>query len=209
MRRHVFVAMFILPALMAASPGPSAGSENGLAATRGLVERLVASGRGETDVTLTRPDPLGGPSRVERGKLVVEPPARLRLDFPQTGERLAVRGSGGEWVQPGPKQMIRLNADQCEQVAGLWSVFLHGGDFNERRAGERRYLITPRDLDSGLPDSITIKLDAHGLPVALETRTGDEPATRYDFKAWRFTRPAGDAGFVLKAPKGFAVVDLP
>jgi outer membrane lipoprotein-sorting protein len=172
--------------------------------------RLAGAGRGEAAVTLTRSDPMGGPARIERGRLALEPPDRLRLDFTPSGERIAVRGDGGEWVQPRARQMLRLRAEQVNQAAALWSVFLRGGrdDFSERSLGNGRFELEARDSESVLPERIALRLDSRGLPVRVELDdAGDQ--VRYDFSGWRFTRPAGAPAFVLRAPKGYAVVDLP
>jgi hypothetical protein len=183
----------------------------GLTATRRLVARLAASGRAEAKVTVTRPDPLGGAATVQRGTLALEPPDRVRLDFPASGERLAVHGDGGEWVQPAVRQMVRIRRDQVALAAWLWDVFLHGGSdrFVERSTGARQFVLAPRESHSGLPDHVTLRLDSHGLPAALEIddQTGD--GASYRFGGWRFKRARGDSAFVLRAPPGYAVVDLP
>mgnify|MGYP001195749181 CR=1 FL=1 len=84
----------------AAKPTPAT-----LASTRTLVAKLAGSGRGEARVTVSRGDPLGGPDRVDEGRLALEPPDRVRLDFGATGERIALRGDGGEWVQPATRPL--------------------------------------------------------------------------------------------------------
>jgi hypothetical protein len=198
-------------ALAAAGRADVPPVHGGLAATRVLVARLAAAGRGEAAVTLTRSDPMGGPAQVERGRIALEPPDRVRLDFPGSGERIAVRGDGGEWVQPAPRQMVRLKRAQIAWVAGLWEVFLRGGNnrLAERAGGARRFVLEPLEPDEGLPERITLHLDTHGLPVALEMDEAAGGGVRYTFKAWRFSRPAGERAFVLKPPPGFAVVDLP
>jgi len=201
-------------ALALATSASAAGTPkaSGLVATRALVARLTATGRGEAAVTLTRTDPLGGPPKVDKGRLALEPPARVRLDFAASGERVAMRAEGGEWIQPATQQMLRLTRERTEAAAGLWQVLLRGGEerFSERSSGARRRVLTARsDGGSGLPDRITVDLDARGLPAAIEMDDGSGGATRYAFRGWRFSRPKGDRAFTLEPPRGYAVIDMP
>lgn len=193
-----------------AAPGATR-AKGGLVATRTLVARLAAVGRGEAALTLTRHDPMGGPALIVRGRLALEPPDRVRLDFPTTGERIAVRREGGEWIQPAARQMVRLKPEQTDLAAGLWEVFLSGGNehFTERRVGGGRFVLEARAPEEGLPGSIHVALDARGLPAALEMTDASGDSVRYAFRAWRFTRASGAEAFVLQPPPGYAVVDLP
>lgn len=192
----------------AVAPAQAAGD---LAATRALVKRLAASGRGEATITMSISDPLGGPDRVVRGRLALEPPDRVRLDFTSSGERIALRGDGGEWIQPPTRQMLRLDRDQAGTASWLWEVFLKGGTagFTERSTGTRRFVLEPRQKDGALPEAITVVVDANGLPARIEYVEAAGTTTRHRFAAWRFTRPRGRAAFTLSAPRGYAVVDLP
>lgn len=199
---------------LAATPAPTAdpkASAEGLRATRALVAKLAASGRGETAVTVTVADLMGGPDRVERGRLALEPPDRARLDLPVSGEKLAVRGDGGEWVQPSARQLIRLTREQAGLAAWLWGALLEGGrgDFIERATGERTFVLEPRDPESGLPERVTVTLDASGLPASVEFEEAGGGATRYRFDGWRFRSARGASAFRLTAPSGYHVVDLP
>jgi outer membrane lipoprotein-sorting protein len=187
-----------------------------LAATRTLAARLAHSGRGEAPVAVSRSDPMGGPDREDKGQLVLEPPDRVRLDFAKTGERIALRGDGGEWVQPAAKQMVRISREQAGLAAWLWEVFLAGGGdafseqaSGERSSGERRYTLEPRDREAGLPARITITLDAHGLPAEVRFVESEGVEIRYHFKSWSFRAARGARAFALTAPHGYAVVDLP
>ncbi len=201
-------ALLAIGASIALASGPAApGASGGLAVTRALRARLAATGRATAAVTVTLPDPLGGRARVERGRLALEPPDRLRLDFPASGERIAVRGEGGEWVQPATRQLVRIRREQAALAGWLWDVFLRGGAdrFDELTVGGKTRLRS-RDAKEGLPDLLVI-LDARGLPAQLEIV---EPAgARYDFRGWRFSRPQGGRSFVLAPPAGYTVVDLP
>ncbi len=209
--RHARSALLLLVALLSTGGTGRADAAAGLAATRVLVARLAAAGRAEATVIITRPDPLGGVSNVQRGTLALEPPDRVRLDFPGTGERLAVHGDEGEWVQPAMRQLVRIQRDQVALAAWLWDVFLHGGGdrFIEREIGARRFVLEPREPHSGLPDRVTLRLDARGLPSGLEIDDAAADGASYRFSGWRFRRARGDSAFVLRPPPGYAVVDLP
>ena len=209
-RRHAGAVLSTVLALTLAGGAEGTRTSAGLVATRALVARLTAAGRGEAVVTLTQSDPMGGPARIERGRLALEPPDRVRLEFPGSGERIAVRGDGGEWVQPAARQMVRLKREQTSLAAGLWAVFLRGGNerFTERAAGGRRFVLEARAPEDGPPERITVVVDARGLPVSLEMEDPTGAGVRYAFRTWRFTRAAGIRAFVLKPPPGFTVIDL-
>ncbi len=203
---------FVLPQVVRpAARADAPRKNNGLAATRSLVAKLSALGRGEASITVTLTDPMGGPDVVQAGRLALEPPDRVRLDFPASGERIALRGEAGEWIQPQAQQMVRLGREQAGMAAWLWEILMQGGTggFSERSTGTRRYALEPRDRDAGLPEGISVKLDARGLPVAIEFAQSPGVSTRYRFKGWRFMRPRGTAGFTLSAPRGYAVVEVP
>lgn len=202
------LALVLLLASVAGADTTRAGV--GLAATRALVARLSALGRGEAAITVTQGDPMGGPDRVQAGRIALEPPDRVRLDF-AGGERLALRGEAGEWIQPQAEQMVRLGPGQAGMAAWLWEVLIQGGTggFRERRLSPRRLVLVPRDPEAGLPDSITVGLDARGYPALIEFAEVQGAATRYRFKEWRFTRARGPAAFTLTAPRGFTVVEIP
>ncbi len=202
------ILALVLPLGLRGDVAPAAGV---LAATRTLVARLSAAGRGEAAFTVTLTDPMGGPDRVQRGRLALEPPDRVRLDFPATGERIALRGDGGEWIQPQARQMVRLAPEQAGMASWLWEVLLKGGaaGFSERATGPRRFALTPRDRDAGLPEGITVVLDPRGLPTQIEFAQEGGAGARYRFQSWRFARQRGAGGFTLTAPRGHAIVDLP
>lgn len=203
----LLLALALPPAVRAATP-PAAG---GLVSTRTLVAKLSALGRGEASITVTMSDPMGGPDHVQTGRLALEPPDRVRLDFAATGERIALRGEAGEWIQPAARQMVRLGREQADMAAWLWEILMQGGTggFTERSTGARRHALAPLDRDAGLPESITVELDARGLPVRIEFAESPGVTTRYRFRGWRFMRPRGAAGFTLSAPRGYAVVAVP
>ena len=192
----------------------NADSSDGLASTRALRARLATTGRATASITVSLPDPLGGPARVERGRLALEPPDRMRLDFPASGERIAVRRDGGEWVQPAMRQLVRIQPEQAALASWLWDVFLRGGvdRFRERSTGNRRFTLVPRNqkgVPDDLPGGLGIVLDRRGLPARLEIGDSAGGGASYVFEGWRFARPRGTRAFVLGAPPGYSVVDLP
>jgi len=205
------------PGLAAADSAPPAAPSGArpaspaLAATRALVAKLAGAGRGEAPVIVSQSDPMGGPGREDRARLVLEPPDRVRLDFSRTGERIALRGDGGEWVQPAAKQLVRIRREQAGLAAWLWEVFLKGGGdaFAERASGERRYTLEPRDREAGLPARITVVLDPVRLPAEVRFAESDGVEIRYRFQSWSFRSAKGPRAFTLTAPHGYAVVDLP
>ena len=197
--------------LPAGAGAERAAAPGNLTATRALVARLAATGRGEASITVVQSDPLGGPDHIQAGRLALEPPDRVRLDFPATGERVALRGDGGEWIQPQARQMLRLEREQAGMTAWVWEILLTGGarGFSERVVGPRRFVLEPRDRDAGLPEAITVELDSRGFPVQIEFAESAGATTRYRFKSWRFVRPRGPVGFTLTAPRGYATVQVP
>jgi hypothetical protein len=206
------VVTFTVLALARVAAG--ADAPGGLASTRALRARLAATGRATASITVSVPDPMGGAARVERGRLALEPPDRLRLDFPASGECIAVRRDGGEWLQPSLRQLVRIRPEQAALASWLWDVFLRSGAdrFRERSTGARRFALTPRD-EKGLPDDLPLDLgvllDPRGLPARLMIGDSASGGVSYSFEGWRFTRPRGSRAFVLAAPPGYSIVELP
>jgi len=179
-------------------------------ATRALVARLEAAGRGEVRLTQTTPDPTGGPARVDRGTLALEPPDRARIDYSGAGEALTARADGGEWLQPAARQMLRLDPEQAAEAARIWAILVGGGEsFFERRLGVRRYALLPRELGAAAVDSAWIEVDAAGLPTRADLFSEALGKVTVVFAGWKFGRPRGDTAFRLSAPQGYEVVALP
>ena len=212
MRRVLILLAAAALAAVDARAGGTADTTRGLAtpaATRTLVQRLKAAGRGEARITQTTPDPTGGPARVDRGTLTLEPPDRARIDFHASGEALTVRADGGEWLQPAARQMLRLSPEQAAEAARIWSILVAGHDaFAERKLGPRRYALLPRAGEASV-DSAWIELDQAGLPARAELFAETVGKVTVVFSGWTFGRPRGAAAFRLEAPAGFAIVDLP
>jgi hypothetical protein len=184
-------------------------AERPLAATRTLLERLTRSGRGDArlEQTITA---AGDTVRSARGRIALEPPDRLRLDFEGDGERVTMRADGGEWLQPVTRQMLVLRPGQAEAAVAIWRALLGGGDqsFAERSLGGGRYLLVARSADSGLPDSVQVNQTANGLPERVELWVGEE---RWSLRLshWSFSHARGDAAFRLQAPAGYSTFDWP
>jgi hypothetical protein len=199
-KRRLVVSL--LASLILAPPADSADPPR---ATKVLADRLRATGRAEAEVTQSLP----GDATAHRGTLALEPPDRVRLDFPKTGERLTVRTDGGEWLQPAAKQLLVLRPEHAAEAARAWSIFLDGerSAYAESGRGPRRSALIPRE-PGGPIDSVVVSLDAAGLPARLEAFTAGERLV-YTFQSWRFTRPKGSTAFTLRAPAGYGIIELP
>ena len=175
-----------------------------------LVERLRASGRGEVGLERKVSDPFTGKPDIVRGRLTLEPPDRVALEFFGTGERVTMRADGGEWVQPQLRQMVRLGPERAAAARLWWEILIAepDGRVDFRRLGPRAFLILVREPQASSPDSAWMWLDRAGLPTRLEIN--EEPGSRtvYRLTGWRFARPRGRAAFVLEAPAGYEVVTL-
>ena len=187
---------------------PATAVAKRLESTRVLLARLRASGRAEAAVVLRRTDPETGTERATRGRLALELPGHARLEFPSTGEVLTLRGDGGEWLQPGPRQLLHAGPQSAGAAMEWWAALLDSGaSFRELPLPGRGYTLMPAAGDSS--DAQRVWLGPGRLPERLEIATGFGERQRYDLSAWRFTRPRGRAAFVLTAPPGFETVELP
>ena len=99
-----------------------------LESSRALVRSLAQRGRAEATLRYVVASAPGSAPRSVRATLALEPPDRARLDVPATGEKITLRGDGGEWLQPSMKQLIKLRTiydlleeitDRCEDVANI------------------------------------------------------------------------------------------
>lgn len=194
-------------ALACAGAGPALATAAGLQASAALARELGAGRRAEATLRWDMPGAPGARPRTVSGTLALEAPDRVRLDLAGTGERLAARADGGEWLQPATKQLLRFGARHASPAIRWWRVLL--GDargVRERRVSAQRYVLVQSD-EAGLADSATVTLDARGLPVRLELPGAGTPA--YRLSSWRFTRARGPSGFRLAAPAGYEQIDLP
>ena len=177
--------------------------------TARAMSRSLAGGRaGEATVSYAVAD-MGGTPRTVTGRVRVESPDRVRLDFTTTGEKITLRSDGGEWLQPATKQLIRIPAERASGALRWWRVLLpgSGASFHEDSLGDRRYRLTSRDVPGGI--TVTARLDARGLPVELMVEGMQEEAVTYRLNGWRFSAGHGAASYRLTAPPGYETVDLP
>jgi outer membrane lipoprotein-sorting protein len=181
-----------------------------LATARALSAAMAGGRSGEAQVMYTLADPLGGPARTVRGRVRVEAPDRVRLDFPAGGERIAIRSDGGEWLQPASRQLLRIPADRALSALQWWRVLLPGSreSFREDSLGGRRYSLAPLDADAG-PVRIVVRLDARGFPAELQVSGMTDETVTYRLSGWKFGPGRGAAAYRLSAPAGYETVDLP
>lgn len=208
------VALLILGGVPGARAADRAGSLTPTTATSPLVtaramSRALAGGHaGEATVSYALAD-MGGTPRTVTGRVRVESPDRVRIDFTTTGEKITLRNDGGEWLQPATKQLIRIPAERASGALRWWRVLLPGSgeSFHEDALGGRRYRITSRDVPNGI--TVIARLDAHGLPAELMVEGMQDQPVTYRLQGWRFGPAHGPASYHLTAPPGWEVVDLP
>lgn len=177
--------------------------------TRALVERLRASGRVEVKIERLALDPISGSTRAMRGILALEPPHRADIVFPATGERITVRADGGEWLQPGLRQMIRLGAGDAAGITRWWDLLMDPapGEFVARQLNAKRWVVIAA-ARGDVADSAWITLASDGLPVRLEVAETPGALAIYRFREWAFLKPRGRNAFVIQPPPGYEVVRL-
>jgi len=195
----------------AAAPRSAAAARPG--GTGGVVlrlgARLRARGRAECTFTRTAVDPWSSRTVTTRGRLALEPPDRARLDLPATGERITLRGDGGEWVQPRLQQVITFSPGQAAAARRWWQLLIDGaapGITATPRSG-RVVLLVSSANDAG-PDSARLVLDAAGLPARLEVPDAGG-RTEFRFSGWTFPAPRGAAAFQQATPPGYDRVEAP
>jgi hypothetical protein len=203
----VGVVLWIVALLPA--PARPAGEDLALASTRLLAQRLARSGRAEVRVRATVEDPLTGAPRTIRGTLSLERPQFARLDF-ETGERLALRADGGEWLQPETRQLLVAGPKSTNELSQWWTVLLEERRvrFRETKVGPREYRLVPMDAEAGSEDGQRITLGADGLPSRLVVISGGAAPRTYHLSGWRFARPRGARAFTLEAPAGYETIRL-
>jgi hypothetical protein len=202
----VALALVLVARAPAGHAAPAGGT---LESARALAGRLRASGRAEAQVERRALDAFTGKWRSSQGRVALEPPDRALLEFPATGERVALRGDGGEWLQPALGQMLRLGPANAAAARRWWELLLPGAGvrFAERKVGPGRFAVTREGARD--PDTAEVALDAQGLPARLEYRIPGADRVEYRLRSWRFPRARGRDAFVLHAPDSLQVVDLP
>jgi hypothetical protein len=190
---------------------PAARGSAPLEAAKALAERLGGTGRAEAQLERRALDAFTGKWRSSRGRVALEPPDRALLEFPATGERVALRGDGGEWLQPGLGQMLRLGPANAAAARRWWELLLPGaGDrFVEQRLGPGQFAVVRRSEGAGDADTARVTLDAQGLPAQLEYRMPGADRVEYRMRAWKFPRARGRAAFVIHPPDSLQIVELP
>ena len=180
-----------------------------LASVSTLVQRLGAAGRGEAALTQTVVAE-GETLRADRGRIALEPPDRMRIDFRSSGEQVTMRADGGEWIQPSLQQLLILRPEQAQAVVATWRALLGGGadSYRERARGPRRYRLIPRSPGGEGADSLDVELGSNGLPRRVELWVGEQ-RWRLTLSRWTFAKPKGAASFTLRAPAGYSVFEWP
>lgn len=207
--RSARVAIVSVTCLAAAGGDPGiAQSGAGDSPARRFLSRLERAGRAEAAFSRTATDPLSGKPAVTRGEIALEPPDRLLLGFAGSGERIAIRGDGGEWVQPRLRQMLTLDRSHAEMARQWWSILLGGEAVSLSPMGGGRWRARLRDAASDEASEALVTFDQRGFPVRLDV---DEFGTRsvYRFSGWRFAKARGRTAFTIRAPEGYEVVALP
>ena len=201
-------ALVLAPPTPATLAAPRDSTRAVAAPARTLAARLKASGRAEASFERVVPDPFTGKLRISRGKIALEPPDRVALEFPATGERVTVRADGGEWLQPKLKQWIELGGGEAKASLRWWSVLLSGdgGPAVAKELGRDRYVLVARSATAAGADSAWVWLDRFGLPSRLEV--AEEPGTVYRLRNWRFTHARGRSAFVIAPPAGYEIIRL-
>ena len=198
----VAAAALIAVALGSAAPSPGAPFPLRLGA------RLRAAGRAECGFVRAATDPWTDRPTLTRGRIVLELPDRARLEFPSTGERITLRGDGGEWLQPRLRQLVVFPPERAREARRWWQLLIDGsapGIEVSRRTGRRLVLRSARGAG---PDSASLDLDAAGLPTRLRAPDAGGPV-EYRFARWSFGRARGDSAFRQRAPAEFERVELP
>ena len=179
-----------------------------LGSSRALLAELRSSGRAEATLRLSRLDPLSGRTSAVRGRLILELPRLARLEL-EDGQRLTLREDGGDWLQPATRQLVRAGARSAAGALVWWGALLdpQATGVRERKVGTRRYVLTRPGAGEALVQRIELGVD--GLPRRLTVETSPGERVEYRLTRWRFMRSRGPADFVLEAPAGFEVVELP
>ena len=192
------------PECAASSPVPAAPLE----CTRRLATELKRTGRAEATLVWNVDGPPGVAAGRRSGTLALEPPSLARLDVAATGDRVTLRADGGEWLQPGLRQLIKLSPRHAGAAMRWWRLLASGEGAREKRLGRQGYrlIVSERGAEA---DSAEVWLDARGLPARLVLDDGAGGRQEYTLRGWRFTRARGAAAFRLAAPPGIEVVELP
>ena len=207
MRRILRILLCALLGVSGARPVVAAVAAP-LGSSRALLAGLRSSGRAEATLRLSRMDPLSGRTSSVRGRLILELPRLARLEL-EDGQRLTLREDGGDWLQPATRQLVRAGTRSAAGVLVWWGALLdpQATGVRERKVGTRQFVLTQPGAGEALVQRI--ELGADGLPRCLTVEMSPGERVQYRLTRWRFVRPRGPADFVLEAPAGFEVVELP
>lgn len=196
------------PAPKSTSPAATAPARKTLASAEGLRARLRRGGRASASFSHRLTDEQGV-SAPRSGRVALEPPDRVRLDFHDDGECLTLRGDGGEWLQPSVRQLVLLPADQVGAAARLWDLFLDGRPegISERLVRKRTYLLTAESAEPAAFDSVWVTLDPSRLPARIEASLNGQRVS-FALSGWSFGTARGVSAFTQVAPTGVATVPL-
>ena len=197
------LVILVLGALLSSSPGDAAG-----VAGLKLGERLRGAGRADCDFVRVAADPFSQKPVRTRGRLSLEPPDRARLEFPQTGERITLRGDGGEWLQPRLRQLIVVPQASAAGARRWWQLLIDGHAPGIEIASQRGRVLRLLSTGGAGPDSARLVLDGAGLPARLVVPDGGGEV-EYRFSRWSFGPAHGRAAFTQHAPADYERVEMP
>ncbi|MGH3054637.1 MAG: LolA family protein [Gaiellaceae bacterium] len=171
--------------------------------------RVRGAGRAQVQIERRTRSALAEGEQVTRGRVTLEPPARARVDF-EGGECVTVRDDGGEWLQPAFRQLVKLGPERARGALGWCDLLLgdRAGAIRSHDLADGRVLLV-RAEGPNAADSAWASLDASGQPTVLEFRAASGELERTRLTHWSFSAARGRAAFVLTAPHGFEIVDLP
>ena len=207
MRRIPWILLCALLGVSGARPIAAAVAAP-LGSSRALLSGLHSSGRAEATLRLSRLDPLSGRTNVVRGRLILELPRLARLEL-EDGQRLTLREDGGDWLQPATRQLVHAGTRSAAGALVWWGALLdpQATGVQERKVAARQYVLTQPGAGDALVQRIELGVD--GLPRRLKVEVSPGEWVEYRLARWRFVRSRGPADFVLEAPTGFEVVELP
>ena len=197
------LGILVLGALLTSSPGGATGT-----VALKLGERVRGAGRADCVVVRATLDPFTRKPIRARGRLSLEPPDRARLEFPQTGERITLRGDGGEWLQPRLRQLIVFPESSAAGARRWWQLLIDGRAPGIELVSKRGRVLRLRSTDGAGPDSARLVLDGAGLPAKLVVPEGGAEV-EYRFSRWTFGPARGTAAFTQHAPGGYERVEMP
>ena len=173
-----------------------------------LGARLRAAGHAECAFVRVSTDAFSGRRQQTRGRLALETPDRSRLEFLSTGERITLRGDGGEWLQPRLRQLIVFGPARASGARRWWQLLIDGSAPGIEASARGAREISLRASGGAGPDSARLELDGAGLPSRLVVPDGGDNV-EYRFARWSFGPAQGVSAFRQRAPSEYERVELP